>query len=85
VTSKYLDRPGRAYVEAFRDIVTDRVTTNVAIEARAGHPQGLTNRSFEGITGALIMANWDKLSKLTIDQAVARICGTEQKGKGHAK
>lgn len=90
MTSAYLDRPGRAYVDAFRDIVTDRVTTRVAVAltARDGFPHGLTNRSFEGIVGDLIMANWQELSKLTVDQAVARLCGTERKhpykDKSHA-
>lgn len=67
------------HVELFRKIVTDQVAENVAREARAGHPQGLTDRSFEAITGDLVMANWERLAQMPVAQCVARICGTEQR------
>ena len=63
------------HTNIFREIVTDQVTTRVAIESRAGKPCGLVNRRFETITGELIMADWEKLAKKTIQQVVLEICG----------
>lgn len=66
--------------DLFRNAVTDQVTTRIAIESRAGFPQGLTNRRFEDITAELIMADWDTLSEtLSVEQCIARMCGMENK------
>ena len=73
-------RAPSGYTETFAEIIRDQVTTRVAIEAQAQAPRGLTNRSFEAITGELIMANWDRLAAGpgTVDQIIARMCGTEK-------
>jgi hypothetical protein len=72
-----------AYAETFRALVTDEVTTRIARESAAGHPLGTTNRSFEAITGELIMARWDALAAGpgTVGQIVARMCGTEKRAQ----
>ncbi len=69
--------------ELFRRAVTDAVAERVAIEARAQFPQGLTNRAFESITAALMMADWEDLAeRVPFAQAVDRICGTERDWRG---
>ncbi len=75
----------RNYVEAFQWLVTEAVTDRVAWEAHMQSPQGLTNRSFEGIVGELMMTDWDRLAKLPVKQAILRIVGNEEtlRGRGH--
>ena len=63
--------------EFFRQQVREEVTRRVALEARAGFPQGLVDRRFEDITAELMFPQrWEHL---TFDQAVRRICGLERK------
>ncbi len=73
------------YVEMFRDIVIDEVSTRVAIEARAGYPQGLVNRDFEAITGELMMADWERLSKLRSEDVIRAICYAPRSRLGNVK
>jgi hypothetical protein len=70
-----------AYTNAFATLIRETVTDRIVGESRAGHPLGTTNRSFEAITGELIMARWDALAAGpgTIGQIVARMCGTEKR------
>jgi hypothetical protein len=69
--------------DLFRLAVTDAVAERVAIEAQAQFPQGLTNRAFESITAALMMADWEDLAeRVPFAQAVDRFCGTERIRKG---
>ena len=58
----------------FKMRVTDIVSTRVALEARAGHPLGLVDRTFTAITGDMIMRDWVAASEMTVDQVVAEIC-----------
>jgi hypothetical protein len=60
--------------EMFKMLVTDIVSTRVAIEARAGHSLGLVDRTFTAITGDMIMRDWLAASEMTVDQVVAEIC-----------
>lgn len=65
-----------ARANVFRDIVTDAVAERIAKESRAGYPQGLTNRTFESITGALIMTDWEKASETKIiSHFINELCG----------
>ncbi len=75
----------RDYVDMFREVITDAVTSRVAWEAHMQSPQGLTNRSFQGIVGELMMTDWDRLAKLPVKQAILRIVGNEEtlRGRGH--
>lgn len=64
--------------ELFRRAVSEAVWA-MAIESWAQSPQGLTDRSFESIVAALMMADWEYLAeRVPFAQAVDRICGTER-------
>jgi hypothetical protein len=65
--------------EMFKEIVTDIVTDKVAFESVMQRPMGQVNRSFESIIGELMLADWNAMAKLPIQQAVLRITGLEEK------
>lgn len=74
-----------AYVGMFKEAVVDQVAERMHIEQRAGCPQGLTNRTFEGITRELMLANWDRLSLRPVGQVVAELCGIAKPFKAPSK
>lgn len=74
-----------AYANAFATVVRETVTDRIVGESRAGRPLGTTNRSFEAITGALIMARWEALAAGpgTVGQIIDRMCGVEKRLPEH--
>jgi hypothetical protein len=66
----------------YRDMVADACAEAIAVEMRAGFPQGRTDRSFEAITADLVMADWERLCEtLLVQQCIDRFCGLEKRLK----
>jgi hypothetical protein len=71
--------PNDACVKIFRDLVSEECAHRIAVESRAGCPQGLTNRSFEGIVGAMMMANWQQLAATKrVEDTIRAFCGMDK-------